>query len=55
MKLFTIVKNNSERINEKNFQFISNDIPLWKWTVEKLISEGINFKTNSDTEAIHFI
>lgn len=52
MKLFTIVKNNSERINEKNFQFISNDIPLWKWTVEKLISEGNKIYINTDSNKI---
>lgn len=52
MKFFTIVKNKSERVKEKNFQIISNDIPLWKWTIEKLISAGNKIYINTDSNLI---
>ena len=52
MKLFTIVKNNSERIKEKNFQNILDDVPLWKWTVNNLNSEGNKIYINTDSNKI---
>ena len=52
MRLFTIVKQNSSRVKSKNFQIISEDIPLWKWTVNRLISEKYKTYVNSDSDLV---
>tara|TARA_Y100000739_G_scaffold228802_1_gene241531 strand:+ start:2290 stop:2976 length:687 start_codon:yes stop_codon:yes gene_type:complete len=52
MKFFTIVKKKSERIKEKNFQNITYDIPLWKWTVENLISDDNKIYINTDSKIL---
>ena len=52
MKLFTIIKENSSRVNSKNFQIICNDIPLWKWTVNRLISDNHELHINTDSNKI---
>ena len=52
MKLFTIVKQNSSRVNHKNFQTICSDIPLWKWTVNRLISDKYELYINKDSNTV---
>ncbi len=52
MKLFTIVKSNSERIPNKNFQLISKSQPLWKWTINKLRSKENKIFINTDNEDV---
>jgi len=52
MKLFTIVKQNSSRVKSKNFQIISKDIPLWKWTVKRLVSDKYNLYINTDSDIV---
>ena len=57
MKLFTIVKENSERIPSKNFQEICNGIPVWKWTIQRLASQDnpvyVNTDSNKCLQEIH--
>ena len=52
MRLFTIVKKNSSRVKSKNFQIISDDIPLWKWTVNRLVSDKYKTYVNSDSDLV---
>ena len=52
MKFFTIVKEKSERIKEKNFQEITDNIPLWKWTIDNLISENNKIYINTDSKLL---
>jgi len=52
MRLFTIVKQNSSRVKSKNFQIISDDIPLWKWTVNRLVSDKCKTYVNSDSDLV---
>ena len=52
MKLFTIVKENSSRVKNKNFQNISSDIPLWQWTVSRLINENYELYINTDSDKV---
>ena len=52
MRLFTIVKKNSSRVKSKNFQIISDDIPLWKWTVNRLVSDKYKTYVNSDSDSV---
>ena len=52
MRLFTIVKQNSSRVKSKNFQIISDDIPLWKWTVNRLVSDKYKTYVNSDSDLV---
>jgi len=52
MKLFTIVKQNSSRVKSKNFQIISDNIPLWKWTVNRLLSDKYKTYVNSDSDSV---
>ena len=52
MKLFTIIKSNSERIPNKNFQLISKSLPLWKWTINKLRSKENKIFINTDSEDV---
>jgi len=52
MRLFTIVKQNSSRVESKNFQIISNNIPLWKWTVNRLLSDKHKTYVNSDSDSV---
>ena len=52
MRLFTIVKQNSSRVKSKNFQIISDDIPLWKWTVKRLVSDKYKTYVNSDSDLV---
>ena len=52
MRLFTIVKQNSSRVKSKNFQIISDNIPLWKWTVNRLLSDKYKTYVNSDSDSV---
>ena len=52
MRLFTIVRKNSSRVKSKNFQIISDDIPLWKWTVNRLVSDKYKTYVNSDSDLV---
>jgi N-acylneuraminate cytidylyltransferase len=52
MKLFTIVKENSSRVKNKNFQTISSDIPLWEWTVSRLVSDDHELYVNTDSDKV---
>lgn len=52
MRLFTIVKQNSSRVKSKNFQIISGDIPLWKWTINRLVSGKYKTYVNSDSDLV---
>lgn len=52
MKLFTIVKQNSSRVKSKNFQIISKDIPLWKWTVKRLVNDKYDLYINTDSDIV---
>ena len=52
MKLFTIIKEKSTRIEEKNFQHLSNDIPLWMWTLNNLRGNGVAIYINTDSSSI---
>ena len=52
MKLFTIVKENSSRVDRKNFQTICSDTPLWKWTVNRLVSDKYELYVNTDSNIV---
>ena len=52
MKLFTIIKEKSTRIEGKNFQNISKNIPLWLWTVNNLRGNGVAIYINTDSSSI---
>ena len=51
MKLFTIVKENSSRVKHKNFQTI-NDVPLWKWTINRLLDGKYDLYVNTDSKIV---
>ena len=52
MRLFTIVKQNLSRVKFKNFQIISDDILLWKCTVNRLVSDKYKTYVNSDSDLV---
>lgn len=52
MKLFTIVKKNSSRVSRKNFQSICYNVPLWKWTINRLISSKYEIYVNTDSDVV---
>lgn len=47
MKYFVIIKENSERVHEKNFQEI-NGLPLWKYLINELDGQDVYIDTDSD-------
>ena len=49
MKLFTIVKEQSERIPSKNFQEVIQGKELWKWTIERLANNQFETYVNTDS------
>ena len=52
MRLFTIIKSNSERVPSKNFQEIAPLVPLWKWTTERLNRGSHPIYINTDSDLI---
>jgi N-acylneuraminate cytidylyltransferase len=52
MKLFTTIKANSSRIDYKNFQTIEGETPLWKWSIQRLISDKYEIFVNTDSGII---
>lgn len=47
MKIFTYIKESSERVKDKNFQLIGNN-PLWKICLYKLKDENVYVDTDSE-------
>ena len=52
MKLFTIIKHNSSRIEGKNFRNVYSDSPLWKWVVNRLANDKYELFVNTDSEEV---
>ncbi len=51
MHFFTIIKENSQRIKNKNFQIIYK-LPLWEWTINRLSKNNEKIYINTDSEEI---
>ena len=51
MHFFTIIKENSQRIKNKNFQMIYK-LPLWEWTINRLSKNNEKIYINTDSEEI---
>lgn len=47
-KVFTIIKEKSERVPEKNFRIIGGK-PLWRWLIDELSDYEIYVNTDSDS------
>lgn len=47
-KVFTIIKENSERVPKKNFRIIGGK-PLWRWLIDELSDCEIYVNTDSDS------